>query len=819
MKPFQLFGGAQTYSYRPKPFRVTIFLMVFCLSLAWLSPAWAGDGDLDTNFNPGLGVTNLPMLWSPTYYADEPGKMLIAGYFTGVNGTNRTALARLKPDGSLDETFNAAIDGQVFQAFLLTPTSADSQILICGEFSIPDGTGSYYYGLARLNHDGSVDTSFAHTFTAVKGLFSAGLQSDGKIVVGGYAMSVNGYPGHTYYLLRLDANGNVDSTYPMREASGALVRGMGVNQADNSARLFGVIPRFSDTSHVDYTVVVDSNGDVVAGTNLGDEHLNGPIMGMVWQADNRVIIVGSFTQVYGTTMNGVARLTAGMGSLDTSFNIGDGANGFVQRVNLYGDQIVLAGDFTSFNHQTCGHLVRLNSDGGVDGYFNSGTGADDRIWTMFMRGDGTWEILGAFQHYNGAPRQCIANLAADGSLNDQYKTISMANSYPATVNAIMNTPQGTLIAGNFTGYNGKLHRNLVRIYSNGFADPSFNCSGVAGGIKSISFVPADNKILVAGSFYMGFGYIPLAGVARINPDGSLDRTFKPSVVKTDGSMPDLSMVARSWDTSGHILVGGDFARVNGVAHSGIVRLNSNGTLDGTFNFDPSSMSGLTNIIVNKASDDEGAGFRVAGKATYNNSDSGYYARLQNDGSLDPSFANGPNPVPHVVVFNKEVRYFTCVSEICEGVIVGGDFTKVFGAYSNPQRNYIARFTPDGLLDTTFNPQGPNGPIYAIQTQFTQQYASNKILIGGAFTSYNGVASNNLARIRANGSLDTSFDPGTGADGAVLALQLVYNNNSALSGALIGGAFTTYEDTSLPGVVQIEVHNGFFNPAIPMLLLK
>ena len=65
------------------------------------------------------------------------------------------------------------------------------------------------------------------------------------------------------------------------------------------------------------------------------------------------------------------------------------------------------------------------------------------------------------------------------------------------------------------------------------------------------------------------------------------------------------MIKMSWDGSGDILVGGDFASVNGVARSGIVRLNSNGTLDTGFTFNPASMPGLTNIMITHSDDDDG----------------------------------------------------------------------------------------------------------------------------------------------------------------------------------------------------------------------
>ena len=164
---------------------------------------------------------------------------------------------------------------------------------------------------------------------------------------------------------------------------------------------------------------------------IGDEVVNGTILNMAVQGDGKVVIVGDFTMLYGTTpMNGIARLLS-TGGLDPDFNsIGTGANGFVQRVTLdTGNKPVLAGNFTKFNGIDCGHYVRLNYNGSVDTTFNTGkSGADDRIWTMFKRlGDNTWVIEGAFQSVNGEPRKCIANLKPDGTLNPQYAAFGIAN--------------------------------------------------------------------------------------------------------------------------------------------------------------------------------------------------------------------------------------------------------------------------------------------------------------------------------------------------------------------------------------------------------
>ena len=96
-------------------------------------------------------------------------------------------------------------------------------------------------------------------------------------------------------------------------------------------------------------------------------------------------------------------------------------------------------------------------------------------------------------------------------------------------------------------------------------------------------------------------------------------------------------------------------------------------------------------------------------------------------------------------------------------VFGGQFTFVNGIGFNR----IARLNFDGSVDNSFNPGlGANQDVQAISTQ-----ADGKILIGGAFTSFDNVNRGRIARLNANGSLDTAFAQGSGANGLVRAIAV------------------------------------------------
>jgi uncharacterized delta-60 repeat protein len=124
------------------------------------------------------------------------------------------------------------------------------------------------------------------------------------------------------------------------------------------------------------------------------------------------------------------------------------------------------------------------------------------------------------------------------------------------------------------------------------------------------------------------------------------------------------------------------------------------------------------------------------------------------------------------------------------VLIGGSFTSVGGT----ARNRIARLNADGTLDLSFNP-GASG-TGTVRTLMLQP--DGKVLIGGNFTSIDGTVRNRIARLNADGSLDLSFDPGSGANGIVMALAVQPDGK-----VLIGGGFTSVNGTARNRIARIE----------------
>jgi len=171
----------------------------------------------------------------------------------------------------------------------------------------------------------------------------------------------------------------------------------------------------------------------------------------------------------------------------------------------------------------------------------------------------------------------------------------------------------------------------------------------------------------------------------------------------------------------------------------------------------------------------------------------YLARFSTDGTLDSSFTPG---------ITTQNGGFPCALAVQPDgkILVGGDFVAVDGlAYTN-----FARLTIDGSVDTNFLGQA-DGEVNTLAVQ-----PDGKILVGGGFTSVGGAISSFLTRLNADGSRDTSFNPHITAE--------VYTINVLSDGKLlIGGMFTLLGGSGGPSYFARLLSDGSldasFNPVV------
>jgi uncharacterized delta-60 repeat protein len=291
----------------------------------------------------------------------------------------------------------------------------------------------------------------------------------------------------------------------------------------------------------------------------------------------------------------------------------------------------------------------------------------------------------------------------------------------------------------------------------------------SGAVQAIAVQP-DGKIVIGGSFVTlspaGGPAVTRNRIARLNQDGTLDVAFDPGANNTVFSL--------AVQTDGKILVGGTFTTLGGggtgtIARNRIARLNADGTLDSTF--DPGSNAIVSALAVQ--TDGKilvGGGFTTLGGGGAGMSTRNRIGRLNPDGSLDFSFDPGANSSVLALAIQPDGK-----------ILVGGTFAMLGGGGTGTTaRSHIGRLNANGSIEATFNP-GANSDVLAFALQ-----PDGKIVVGGRFTALGGGGTtprSDIGRLNADGSLDTSFDPGASGDVFALVAQ-------ADGKIVAGGLFTT-----------------------------
>lgn len=353
-------------------------------------------GSVNTAFSPDInGSVDVVFVQTNT-----DNKILIAGSFTLVEGQSRSNVARLNPNGTLDSVFDIGVgpSGPVRALVGLN----DGRILVAGAFTNLGGVPYSY--LARLLADGASDPTFTARPDNVVNAIA--VQPDGKILIGGLFTSVGGVPRG--YVARLQADGALDPTFLTREAGAdGPVRAI-VVQSDGRILIAG---DFNAVNGLTRPKVARLNLDGSVDTSFNPQTgADGSIRALVLQPDNRVLIGGLFTSVEGVSRGRIARLNAN-GALDEGFNPGAGADEAVTSIALQQDgKILVGGGFASLNGYRRGRLARLNTDGSVDTTFNIGTGADNLVNAVVVQNDQKIVVGGSFTNFNGVARRYLVRL-------------------------------------------------------------------------------------------------------------------------------------------------------------------------------------------------------------------------------------------------------------------------------------------------------------------------------------------------------------------------------------------------------------------------
>ena len=342
---------------------------------------------------------------------------------------------------------------------------------------------------------------------------------------------------------------------------------------------------------------------------------------------NKYMCVGYFTSYSGVTSNRIIRLNPD-GTIDNTFDSGTGFDSDVY--TIFQDSIdgkyLVSGDYTMYNNTSAGSIIRLNNNGSIDYSFTGGTGFTNSA-TFIIKDDDKYLVGGTFYTYSGVSVNRIIRLNNDGTIDNTFSSGSGFNDY---VSIIVKDSNGKyLIGGNFTSYSGVTANRIIRLNPDGTIDNTFSYGSGFNNIPGWMIQDVDNgKYLIGGNF-TSYSGVTRNRIIRLNNDGSVDNTFNI------GTGFDNAVYIITQDSNSKYVIGGIFYTYSGASANRIIRLNPNGTIDNTFNsgngVDLSNQYVLTIIEKNGVNSD---GYMIGGAFTqYDNLSRNRIASLNLNGGI------------------------------------------------------------------------------------------------------------------------------------------------------------------------------------------
>lgn len=407
----------------------------------------------------------------------------------------------------------------------------------------------------------------------------------------------------------------------------------------------------------------------------------------------------------------------------------------------------------------------------IDPTWEAKQGANNWVNSRFVLGDGKVIFVGSFTDYNRRglvrPINRLVRTFSNGVYDVSWRTGLGAN---GSLNSIIQINDRYYIAGAFSGYDKKNESisNITSLHLTGGLDsigvkpfrrpdqadttkyvPKFN-----GGFNSaVSKLYADeDKVIATGNFryYVSRRYdqpnqretrdsvildsIEIRHVARLNLDGTLDKTFRfNGNTPFSGGNGNIETIRHeSGSAKGKIVVFGSFTRFDEATTGYITRLNADGTVDATFN---AGGSGADYTISNVTYNEQTQKYIVLGAfKTYNGKQAQYMALLNLDGTLDESF---------------KARTFiggfpNYAKQLNDGlIVVSGNFL----SYDGITRNRFMILNPDGrLAASNLNATGQFDGVLTRIEETTSEDGKRALLLMGNFIKFDNQDVSNLIRV-------------------------------------------------------------------------
>jgi uncharacterized delta-60 repeat protein len=571
------------------------------------------DGSVDSGFNPGSGFSTIDDTGTRVVEVQEDGKIIVGGSFFNFDGYSCNGLIRLLPNGNDDPTFSLGLGASGVGYYVSQIVLDDQQrMVIGGNFNSYQGVSSE--NLCRLNPFGNVDLAFSSGTGLTNPPSSIGLQSDGSYII---ATANSAYNGSIVdKMFRLDSLGLIDLSFNYNVGPDNYVSGLFILNNDDII-LQGTFQYFDGMfKRGSAKLFKDGDLDLSYATSTGINGINASVRCSKHQQNNKILVGGMFTEYNGMRSGSLVRLFPD-GTPDTLFT--PEVNNYVYDIDIQSDgKIIIGGSFDTVNGQPLHGIARLMPDGSTDNSFNVGGGTSNTGPFNYIKSvaiqetSGKIYAVGLFDTINGEPRQSVARLNQDGSVDLTFTCgLNTSSVYQVwQIEAVQ--PNKCLVLGPF-GSSNKIYRlmddgtedpaynsyafssargfgirsdgkivafgvnqnswnsgdkDIELMDENGVSDPSFTSgTGFAGGVPNDMVVQPDNKLILVGN-YANYNGNTANGIVRVNVDGTIDNSF-------DVNSGFIYHNLHSVDLDGEFVIAGGYcATYQGQFQNNITRIHS-----------------------------------------------------------------------------------------------------------------------------------------------------------------------------------------------------------------------------------------------------
>ena len=529
------------------------------------------------------------------------------------------------------------------------------------------------------------------------------------------------------------------------------------------------------------------------------------------QPDDRVNVAGSLNPSY---LLSVLRLEAD-GALDPNFRIAQAEGYFAVSLALQSDgKVIVAGGFSQLAGAPRASIARLNTDGTLDLSFDPGTGATytqpnnpgdpneyRAISALRLTADGKIVIGGPFMRYNGVRRPGVARLNADGSLDASFDPGAGAVfdapwqplPRPSVLALEIQSDGKLVIGGNFNTVANEPRQGLARLNADGSFDRSF-ASQFSGANVNKLILQTDNRIIIGGDFNSINGTVR-PNVARLNSDGSLH----PLIALSIYIGPPTALASQA---DGNVIVAGGFNEVNGAPRPKLVRLFGDGAPRRSVEFSAvgyvTKENGTNVVLTLLRGGDSIEPISVTVATSDDTAQAGLdYTAFNEVVTLAPGEVGKAVTIPILddgLVEGTE-SFIVTLSDPTAGVLPG---------LASHARVDILDNEIRATVDPSFAPD-LNGAVGRVFPLPGGEYVISGNDVWSAFTQVDGVPVNRAARLLPGGSLDTSFDPGASFSldegnccTSINAVQIQPDGK-----VLYAGYFTQFRGTRRNGLARLN----------------